>query len=224
MLAIVLALGTSVAYGTSNLLGPLLNRRHPLARCCSSASSPRSSARCVLVLVSRRRRRRRRRRSLIGVARRAREHPRPRGASQGGAVRRRCRSSSAIGAARHRAAGRLRPGDRRRAHGAPGRRDRRRDRRRGRSPRRAASTRIVDRARASAVVAGRRRSGFGAVPHRAARGGRGRARRGRCSTRGSRSSCSCSPASSVLRAELSAPGRDLPLMTRARACCCSPGR
>lgn len=31
MLAIVLALGTSVAYGTSNLLGPLLNRRHPLA-------------------------------------------------------------------------------------------------------------------------------------------------------------------------------------------------
>ena len=31
MLAIVLALGTSVAYGTSNLLGPLLNRRHSLA-------------------------------------------------------------------------------------------------------------------------------------------------------------------------------------------------
>ena len=31
MLAIVLALGTSVAYGTSNLLGPMLNRRHPLA-------------------------------------------------------------------------------------------------------------------------------------------------------------------------------------------------
>ena len=31
MLAIVLALGTSVAYGTSNLLGPLLNRRHTLA-------------------------------------------------------------------------------------------------------------------------------------------------------------------------------------------------
>ena len=31
MLAIVLALGTSVAYGTSNLLGPLLNRRHALA-------------------------------------------------------------------------------------------------------------------------------------------------------------------------------------------------
>jgi drug/metabolite transporter (DMT)-like permease len=31
LLAIVLALGTSVAYGTSNLLGPVLNRRYPLA-------------------------------------------------------------------------------------------------------------------------------------------------------------------------------------------------
>jgi drug/metabolite transporter (DMT)-like permease len=31
MFAIVLALGTSVAYGTSNFLGPLFNRRHPLA-------------------------------------------------------------------------------------------------------------------------------------------------------------------------------------------------
>ena len=31
MLAIVLALGTSVAYGTSNFFGPLLGRRHTVA-------------------------------------------------------------------------------------------------------------------------------------------------------------------------------------------------
>src|SRR5688500_13305021 len=52
MLAIVLALGTSVAYGTSNLLGPLLNRRHPLASVLLVGQFAALAAAGALVLVS----------------------------------------------------------------------------------------------------------------------------------------------------------------------------
>ena len=52
MLAIVLALGTSVAYGTSNLLGPLLNRRHALASVLLVGQFAALVAAALLVVVS----------------------------------------------------------------------------------------------------------------------------------------------------------------------------
>jgi drug/metabolite transporter (DMT)-like permease len=52
LLAIVLALGTSVAYGTSNLLGPVLNRRYPLAAILLFGQSAALIAAAVLLVVS----------------------------------------------------------------------------------------------------------------------------------------------------------------------------
>ncbi len=51
MLAIVLALGTSVAYGTANFLGPLLGRTHPLAAVLLVGQTAALVAAGVLVLV-----------------------------------------------------------------------------------------------------------------------------------------------------------------------------
>lgn len=52
MLAIVLALGTSVAYGTSNFLGPLLGRRHTLAGVLLCGQLAALVAAGVIVLLS----------------------------------------------------------------------------------------------------------------------------------------------------------------------------
>ena len=52
MLAIVLALGTSLAYGTANFLGPLFGRRHPVAAVLLAGQLAALAAAAVFVVAS----------------------------------------------------------------------------------------------------------------------------------------------------------------------------